>query len=80
MSVSLEEVLESAGYDIKNSISDANWLLSRKDEWEEMIERAEELGEVYEEYVDFVSIQEDLGNFDTPTFEEWRKEQESECY
>ena len=75
MSVSLLEVLENAGYDIKNNVNDANWLLSQKDEFDELYEEAEELNEQYGEYEDFVMMQEDLGNFDNPTFEEWREEE-----
>lgn len=75
MSVSLLEVLENAGYDIKNNLNDANWLLSQKDDFDELYEEAEELNEQYEEYEDFVMMQEDLGNFNNPTFEEWREEE-----
>lgn len=75
MSVSILEVLESAGYDIKNNVNDANWLLSQKNEFEELCEEAEELNEQYGEYEDFIMMQEDLGNFDNPTFEEWREEE-----
>ena len=35
MSVSLLEVLENAGYDIKNNLNDANWLLSQKDDFDD---------------------------------------------
>jgi hypothetical protein len=76
MSVSLLDVLENAGYDIRNNVNDANWLLSQKDEFDELCEEAEELNEQYGEYEDFIMEQEDLGNFDKhPTFEEWREEE-----
>ena len=42
MSVSLLEVIESAGYDITTK-DDANWLLSKQNEFEELIEQAEEV-------------------------------------
>ena len=42
MSVSLQEVLESAGYDIKNNVDDAIWLLSKQDEFEKLIEECED--------------------------------------
>lgn len=73
MSVSILEVLENAGYDVKNNLADANWLLAQQDEWGELIENAEHLDEIYCGYEDFIEAQEDLGNFDNPTFEEWKK-------
>lgn len=76
MSVSLQEVLENAGYCIIENIEDARWLLSQRDEFGSLCEKAEECVEDYEEYEDFVETQEELGNFDNPTFEEWRKEKE----
>lgn len=45
MSVCLEDVLKGAGYDIKNNISDAMWLLSQESDWEELKEIAEEVVE-----------------------------------
>lgn len=74
MSVSLLEVLESAGFDIKNNVNDANWLLGKMDEFNELYEEAEKLDELYSEYEDYILMQEDLGNFDNPTWEEWREE------
>ena len=76
MSVSILEVLENAGYDVKNNLNDAKWLLGQVDEFEALCEDAEHLDEVYGEYEDFIELQEDLGNFNNPTFEEWREEQE----
>ena len=74
MSVSLLEVLENAGYDVKNNLDDAKWLLGQRDEFENLCEYAEHLDEIYEEYEDFIETQEDLGNFNNPTFEEWKKD------
>ena len=54
MSVSLQEVLEGAGYDIKNNIDDAIWLLSKQNEFEELVEECE----------DFVDNQEDEDEYD----------------
>jgi len=48
MSVSLLEVIEHSGYDLKK-YDDAMWLLSKQTEFEELIEAAEEL--VYEQDV-----------------------------
>lgn len=39
MSVSLSEVIEAGGYDL-STIEDCTWLLSRQNEFEELIEQA----------------------------------------
>lgn len=44
MSVSLLEVIEHSGYNLDTK-EDALWLLSKKNEFEELIEKAEELTE-----------------------------------
>ena len=41
MSVTLNEVLESAGYEVNTTYDDANWLLSKRNEFEQLIEEAE---------------------------------------
>ena len=48
MSVSLLEVIEAGGYDL-TTIEDANWLLSKRSEFEELIEEAEQLIEESED-------------------------------
>ena len=48
MSVSLLEVIEAGGYDL-STVEDANWLLSKQSEFEELIEQAENLIEESEE-------------------------------
>ena len=81
MSVSILEVLENAGYDIKNNVDDARWLLSQESEFYDLLDKAGRLEDDWVEYSDFVEMQEELGNFNNPTFEEWRKEREqNECY
>jgi len=77
MSVSLLEVIENAGYDIKNNVEDARWLLSKESEFNDLVEMAGELEDDWTEYSDFVETQEELGNFINPTFEEWREEKEN---
>lgn len=77
MSVSLLEVLENAGYDIKNNVEDARWLLGKESEFNNLIEMAGELEDDWVEYSDFVEMQEELGDFIRPTFEEWREEKEN---
>lgn len=42
MSVSLQEVIEAGGYDLTTK-EDANWLLSKRNEFDQLIESAEEL-------------------------------------
>lgn len=44
MSVSLLEVIEAGGYDL-TTYDDAIWLLSKRNEFDELIEKAEELVE-----------------------------------
>lgn len=48
MAVSLLEVIESAGYDLTTK-EDAIWLLSKRAEFDELIEAAEELIDTLEE-------------------------------
>lgn len=57
MSVSIREVIESAGYDL-NTEEDAKWLLAHVTEFESLIDEAEDLiEELSEEYeVDDESI------------------------
>lgn len=40
MSVSIQEVIEAAGYDLSTR-DDANWLLSHRSEFDDLIEEAE---------------------------------------
>lgn len=42
MSVSLLEVIEHGGYNL-NTVEDAQWLLSKQSEFEELMEAAQEL-------------------------------------
>lgn len=42
MSVSLAEVIESGGYNL-STYTDAQWLLSKQTEFEELVEAAQEL-------------------------------------
>lgn len=77
MSVSILEVLENAGYDIKNNVEDARWLLGQASEFNDLVEMAGELEDDWVEYSDFVEMREELGNFINPTFEEWREEKEN---
>ena len=44
MSVTLHEVIEAGGYDL-STVEDANWLLSTQVEYEQLIEKAQELVE-----------------------------------
>jgi hypothetical protein len=48
MSVSLAEVIEHGGYDLTTR-EDATWLLSKQNEFDELIEKAEELIEKEED-------------------------------
>lgn len=48
MSVSLLEVIEAGGYDI-TAYDDANWLLSKQSEFEELIDQAQEVVDAADE-------------------------------
>lgn len=48
MSVSLLEVIEQGGYDLSNK-DDATWLLSKQNEFEKLVNQAEEVLEEYDE-------------------------------
>lgn len=48
MSVSLLEVIEHGGYNLE-TVEDANWLLSKQTEFEELMEKAQELVDKIEE-------------------------------
>lgn len=48
MSVSLREVIEAGGYDLE-TVEDAQWLLSKENEFDELIERAEAIVEAENE-------------------------------
>lgn len=76
MSVSLLEVLENAGFDVKNNIEDARWLLSQESDFDELIESANDLEDDYSDYEDYRETHEELGDLDVPSFKEWREEVE----
>lgn len=70
MSVSLLEVIESGGYDL-STVKDANWLLSVKDEMEELVEKAEATIEKAELEAELESLREELAEDDlTPEMRE----------
>ena len=74
MSVSLQEVLENAGFDVENDYDDALWLLEQQSDFDELIESAKDLEDDYADYEYFVEQQEELGITEVPTFKEWREE------
>lgn len=49
MSVSLQEVLEGAGYDVLHNREDAEWLLGQEDDFDELCEGAQDFLEREEE-------------------------------
>lgn len=48
MSMTLSEVLEKAGYDF-STVKDAEWLTGREEEFDELVEKAEEVIELSHE-------------------------------
>ncbi len=78
MSVSLEDVLLNAGYDVRNNPEDASWFLSQSDEYEELVETATDLEDAYNDYLDHKETAEEDGDYNYPSFEEWRKETQND--
>ena len=74
MSVSLDEIIRHAGYDIKNDVNDARWLLAQKDEFEELLEIAEQTSDDYDEDQDYLDGLDDNDHQAELSFEDWRKE------
>lgn len=73
MSVSLEEVINAGGYNL-NDIEAARWLLGKKEEFEELIEKAEELENLFDDYSWEMQEFEDNDEYNKVIpFEEWRK-------
>lgn len=73
MSVSLEEAINGAGYNLSD-VDDCKWLLGKKEEFEELCEKAEELVNLYDEYEWDVKELEDSDEYGRiVSFEEWRK-------
>lgn len=75
MSVSLLEVLENAGFDIKNNIDDARWLLGQRDDFDALCEEAENFDDAYTEYSYYEDEMREQDKLPL-TFEGWRKERE----
>ena len=72
MSVSLSEVLENAGYDIKNNIDDAKWFMAQEGEFNELFGIASDLEDEYNDYLDCKETAEEDGDYNYPSFNEWR--------
>ena len=70
MSVSLEEALNGAGYSF-DKIEDCEWLLGNVDEFDELIEKAQDLKDKYDDYLDCKETAEDDGDYNYPDFAEW---------
>ena len=55
MSISITEVLSSAGYEPASDPGDARWIIGQRDTWEELLEQAEaciELNEAEQKLAD----------------------------
>ena len=76
MSVSITEVINSAGYDPAHNVDDAEWLFSQYNDYDDLCSEAQELLEKYEDYKDWCDEQEQLGN-EIIGFEEWRQNETS---
>ena len=58
MSVSLKEVIQSAGFDL-DEVEDAEWLISREDEFDDLVEQARDLIDYHEEHNRFDEVHRD---------------------
>lgn len=76
MSTTITDVLNNSSYDPENNLKDALWLLEQRDEIQELLELAESLRDLGDEYEDYVFEQESEGNYDVMSFEEWRENNE----
>lgn len=75
MSLSLLEVIESGGYDL-STVEDANWLLSVREEFEELVEKAEATIEKAELEAELEKLREELAEDDlTPEMREMTEKQ-----
>ena len=75
MSLSLLEVIEAGGYDLAK-VDNANWLLSVKDEMEELVEKAEATIEKFNLEAELESLREELEEDDlTPDMREMTEKQ-----
>ena len=72
MSVSLTEVINNAGYDPANNVEDAQWFFAQYNDYDDLASQAQELLDQYDGYLDCKEIAEDDGDYNYPSFEEWR--------
>lgn len=73
MSASLTEVINNAGYDPAHNIEDAKWFFAQYNDYDDLASQAQELLDQYDDYLDCKENAEDDGNYNYPSFEEWRK-------
>lgn len=80
MSISILEVLENAGFDVKNNIDDAYWLQNQKEEFEELVWNSEHLTDEWEDYKYWTEEEEEKYGEQVvlPDFETWRKMKDEE--
>ena len=72
MSVSLTEVINSAGYDPAHNIEDAQWFFAQYNDYDDLMSQAQDLLDDYDDYKDYCESAED-NNIEPDSFEEWRK-------
>lgn len=74
MSISILEVLENAGFDVKNNKDDAEWLVGQINNFESSVELAEETLDAYSKWEDYYEEQNE-NDEEILSFEEWRENQ-----
>lgn len=70
MSVSLEEALNGAGYNLSDP-EDCEWLLGKEEEFDELINKAQNVIDLWEEYNDEKDTADEDGDPSFPSFSEW---------
>ena len=77
MSVSLFEVIEQGGYDL-NNLEDAYWLKSKSSEWDELLEKAENMINAHEEEENRIAEEEYQKRFGDEPDDDFHKDMSEE--
>lgn len=72
MSVTITDVINSAGYDPAHNVEDAQWLFAQYNDYDDLASQAQELLDKYDDYKDYCD-QADENGIVPQSFEEWMK-------
>lgn len=75
MSVTITEVINSAGYDPAHNVEDAQWLFAQYNDYDELMSQAQKLLDKYDDYEDYCNQADENGTvpLNFKSFEEWMK-------